>query len=541
MTDFQEALMRLDLFITQKMRQHNVPAMSLGLTDDTHTLFSKTEGLADVGARQPLVKQSLFQIGSIGKLFTAILVLQEVENGTIDLHAPLNTYLEWFRVHSTFDEPITVHHLLTHTAGIIAGTDDTGEHRYEAYLLRHTHTGTPPGTYFHYSNIGYKILTALLENVTGIAYGELVQARILDPLGMTNTLPVITHHIRHRLAVGYTHLYDDRPPLPGYPFVPAPWFEYGYGDGSIVSNASDMLIFLRCIINRGLADDGQAVITDTSFDLITTAYTEAFGEHHYGYGVTISTFDDITHFGHGGNMLGYSSIMLVDAINKLGVIVLANHAYCDLFSIADVALRLTRAAHAKQPLPKLPLIDEPSLIENATDFTGMFTASNGNTLSFIAEGRHLYLQLEAEDIQLFRRDKDRFVVSHPVYSQHMFEFSRNDDGAITEVIYGDAWYVNDTHTGITTFETPEIWHAYVGRYRSHNFWNPTFRVIIRKGQLLMLHSSGYSETLQLLEEAIYRPGMDERSPERLHFDTIIDGRALRAILSGAAYYRFFTP
>ncbi|MBC7871218.1 MAG: beta-lactamase family protein [Chitinophagaceae bacterium] len=126
----QAALMRLDQYITLKMREYNVPAVSIALTDAERTFFLSTDGVADVAARVPVVPDTVFEIGSISKSFTAIALLQEVEAGRLDLHAPIREALSWFAVQSRFDEPITPHHLLTHTAGLITGQNFAAGHHY---------------------------------------------------------------------------------------------------------------------------------------------------------------------------------------------------------------------------------------------------------------------------------------------------------------------------------------------------------------------------------------------------------------------------
>lgn len=538
MTKLQEALMRLDLFTAQKMREQNIPAMQVAVTDQNNTLFIASDGVADVAAHLPLIGSHLFQIGSIGKSFTALAILQDVEAGKLNLHAPVTTYLPWFKVQSSF-EPITIHHLLTHSAGIINGMDFTGEHLYEVYALRDTQTASAPGTYFHYSNAGYKALTLILEAINKRPYGEIIQERILDPLEMSQTLPVITHEAREQMAVGYSHYYDDRPAPPGRPLAPAPWFEYGYGDGSIVSNAEDMTRYLRFWLNGGKLPSGERLISEDSFAQMVTPYVTAFESHHYGYGLTISVFEGFTHYGHGGSMPGFSSMMLMDADNGLGIIVLANHGEAECFSIADNGLKLVRAAHTDQIIPTVPIVPEPSLIDNADDYVGTYT-QNGDHLIFFAEGRRLYLQLPDEDVQLFAYGRDRFVVAHPIFSSDAFEFKRDENGQITELFHGEMWYVTAAYQGENEFDVPADWHMLTGRYRAPNIWLPTFKIIIRKNNLLLMYPSGHAELLIALGDGTFRPGTDERSPERLHFDTFIDGKAARVIYSGAAYYPFFT-
>jgi CubicO group peptidase (beta-lactamase class C family) len=149
MTNFQAAFKRLDQFIEQKIKAANVPGMAVAVTDRERLLRVSTYGFADVAAQTPVTPEMLFEIGSIGKSFTSIALLQLREEGRLDLHEPVTRYLPWFEVQSEY-EPITLHHLMSHTGGIIMGADFPGEARYEVWALRETEATTTPGTYFHY-------------------------------------------------------------------------------------------------------------------------------------------------------------------------------------------------------------------------------------------------------------------------------------------------------------------------------------------------------------------------------------------------------
>src|SRR5690606_2064292 len=113
---------RLDRFVRQRMAEKNLPGVVLALTDRERTLHVGTWGYADIAAETQVTSATLFETGSIGKSFTALALLQLKDEGRVDLHAPVTEYLPWFRVQTRF-APITIHHLLTHTAGIIGGTD----------------------------------------------------------------------------------------------------------------------------------------------------------------------------------------------------------------------------------------------------------------------------------------------------------------------------------------------------------------------------------------------------------------------------------
>src|SRR3954453_8853414 len=112
----------LDDWISRRMAQQGTPGLSIVATDREKTLWGKGYGFADIAAQQRVTPETLFEFGSIGKSFTALLLLRMQDRDLVNIKAPLPDYLPCFAVKSSY-EPITVEHLLSHASGIITGTD----------------------------------------------------------------------------------------------------------------------------------------------------------------------------------------------------------------------------------------------------------------------------------------------------------------------------------------------------------------------------------------------------------------------------------
>ena len=144
-------------------------------------------------------------------------------------------------------------------------------------------------------------------------------------------------------------------------------------------------------------------------------------------------------------------------------------------------------------------------------------------------------------------EDDTFIVPHPAYDRFVFRFGRQADGGeVVELFHGADWYVNDRYQGPTSFGTPPEWDAFPGHYRAHNPWATNFRVVRRKGQLWLVFPvapDGFEDEQPLvpLGDGSFRAGADDTSPERVRFDVVVDGKALRAVLSDGVYERDFTP
>ncbi len=461
--------------------------------------------------------------------------MQEREAGRLDLDAPVTRYLPWFAVR-TGHGPITLHHLLSHTGGIIRGTDFSPDARFEVWAARETETGSPPGERFHYSNLGYKALGILLAAIAGRSYGEIVEERILRPLGMAASVAAITHETRRRLATGYAAFYDDRPRRRADPLAPATWLETDTGDGCLATTAADLAAYLRMLLNHGRGPTG-CVLSHESFALMTRPVIDAWPGTSYGYGLATMEIDGHRCVGHGGGMVGYNSDILGDLDDGLGVVVLANGPGV-VPGTAPFILRCLRAARHGEPPPDGSATD-PLRVDNAAEYAGTYRGGAGE-IDLTAERDRLLLRLRGDQIELEPRGEDAFLVDHPDFARFLLRFGRAGD-RVVEAFHGGGWYANERYAGPTRFDYPEGWTAYAGHYRSHNPWRTNFRVVLRKGALVLVEPSGDEESLVPLGEDTFRIGDDPASPERLRFDAVVNGEALRANRPGCDYYRFFTP
>ena len=499
-----------------------LPGLSLAVTDRDGLVASATFGYADLSARRPVAAETAFEHGSIGKTFTAVVLLQLHDEGRLDLQAPVVRHLPWFDVRSEHG-PIAVQHLLTHTAGLVMGSDASGDSRFDVWALRETETGFPPGERFHYSNVGYRTLGYLLEDLTGRPYPELVRERILEPLGMAATDPAVTGETRRRLAVGYERWYDDRPHRRHDPWVPAPWLETSTADGSLAGTAEDLAVFLRALLNRG-----RGLLAPESFELMLR---EA-DEWTYGYGLESRG----TLVRHGGSMPGFGSTMLGDLEAGLGVVVLVNSTDEGGLTeeVAEAARDLYRGAAAAPPA-----VPDPVVVENAEDYAGTYSNAE-RRLVLASEGERLVLEQAGARVSLERRRGDRFLADHPDFALFPLAFERDGD-MVVAAVHGSDVYAREGARAVPADTAPPEWSAYPGHYRAYNPWLTNFRILLRRGRLLLAYPKGPEDSLTPLEDGLFRVGVDEWSPERLRFDAIVDGRALRANLSGCDYFRVPGP
>lgn len=534
-----------------------IPGLAMACTDRERELHASTCGLACLASDAPVTSETLFPVGSITKVFTSLMLLQLYDERWVDLDAPITSYLPWFDVSSVF-EPIPVRALMGHTGGIIAGNDLSPDSLYEVWALRHTTATRTPNASFHYSNVGYKTLGFLVEAVTGQSYHDCLRTFIFEPLGMVNTYPAMVNALRPRCAVGYRPLYDDRPMPADRPIAPAVWIEAVTGDGCIVSTAQDMIVFLRLLLNRGQGPEGP-LISEESADLLLGGDRPWRTDDFYcKYGLAIRLYGDQPIIHHSGSMPGYMATMLGDLNRGLGVVALTNGPekwfdFDEMHTLVEYTLDGLRAIDARQPVPEPPEQTDPYVVPDAVIYAGTYVnhgecgedtegteMNKVSALTFIARQNRLLLEYESRQIALEQRGEDRFYADHPKFRLFYLIFERQD-GVVVAVSCGPSWYTNGTHTYPTAFVTPEAWQTYTGHYRAHHPWASNFRVIPRRDLLIMVYPSGEEQVLHTVNENTFRPDDEEDTPEWLRFDTVVNGRALRANLSGCDYYRWVTP
>ena len=263
-------------FDVQSLR-HPIVGAVVSVVYDSEVLFKRGYGWADLEARVPAdPDESLFRIASITKPFVWTAIMQLVEQGRVDLDADVNRYLD-FEVPATFEEPVRVWHLLSHTPGFeetwtawgaqdADRVGDLGEALEELLPAR----VWPPGEHAAYSNYGAALAGYIVQRVSGRPWAEYVEKHVLEPLGMhsTNARVAMRLELRARHAKGYRYQNGE--------FVPT---DYGYfrltPAGLMSSTAADMAHFMMAHLDRG-AFNGARILQESTASLMQSPL---FGPH----------------------------------------------------------------------------------------------------------------------------------------------------------------------------------------------------------------------------------------------------------------------
>ncbi|MGE5653175.1 MAG: serine hydrolase domain-containing protein [Bacillota bacterium] len=188
------AIAKIDAYVAEMVKQSGIPGAALALVKGDQTVFSKGYGVSNLALNSPVAADTAYGIGSITKSFTALAILQLRDQGLVDLDAPVQCYLPWFRVaDEQASRQITIRHLLNHTSGlpgnshglvwndpaVIRPSIEQAVRALKDVKLRH-----PVGSSFEYANMGYATLGLVIEKLSSQRYEDYLQRQILDHLGM---------------------------------------------------------------------------------------------------------------------------------------------------------------------------------------------------------------------------------------------------------------------------------------------------------------------------------------------------------------------
>ena len=245
--------------------RHGVPAASVAVLRGEE-VDAAASGILNLDTGVEATADSLFQIGSITKVWTATLAMQLVDEGRIELDAPVRRYLPGFRVADALvSEAVTIRHLLTHTSGIDGDHfADTG--RGDDVLERYVETCAelpqvhPLGATMSYCNTGFTVLGRVLEAVTDTVWDDLLRTRLVEPLGFTHTVTLPEDVLRFRAAIGHIQPqgHELRPaPAWGLPRTAGP-------AGAICSTGRELVAFAELHLQDGLGPGGARLLSEES-------------------------------------------------------------------------------------------------------------------------------------------------------------------------------------------------------------------------------------------------------------------------------------
>ncbi len=367
----------LDSLIVPGLERHHIPGLVLVVVRDSNVMFERGYGYADLERRVPFNPEStVIRIASISKLFTGTAVMQLVEQGRLDLHTDINRYLTRFQVEEWPGRPVTLHALLTHTAGFddraigkSARTQETQVPLGDFLARRLPPLIMPPGEVYTYSNLSNALAGLVVEEAVHEDYAAYVRSRILLPLGMLHS----DYRLRRDLAPLLTRSYSyDGAGYREHAFD----FINDYPGGQMLSTGGDMAKFMMAHLGLGSLR-GRRILSEES---ARRMHAPQFSHHPMlagavGYSFHIGSFRGDTILMHDGGYPGVASRLCLFPGRHIGLFMACN--IMDNSLITEVSVQLCeRLIPSPSPDTTIyPLVVLPAYDPGVDQFAGVYRFS----------------------------------------------------------------------------------------------------------------------------------------------------------------------
>lgn len=395
----------LDADFARLVAERGVPGAAVAVLKDGEVVDAAA-GLLSTATKVEATPDSVFQIGSITKVWTATLVMQLVDDGLLDLDRPLRDYLPEFRIaDETAAAVITTRQLLSHQAGFEGdvftdtGRGDDAIEKYVASLADLPQIFRP-GELFAYNNAGYSVLGRLIEVLREKTWEDALMEHLAVPLGLTHVSPSAYEAILHRVAVGHVGPGEDgiETPAPLWALVRS-----NEPAGSMLAmRARELVAFAKMHLDGGAAGDGTQVLSEASVAAMQRKQVDlpritGMGDA-WGIGWEIFVEGDQPIIGHDGGTVGQSSFLRIVPAAGLAVVLLTNGG--DVMGLFDdVVKRIVRDAGGAElhGFPTPPA--EPHPVD-PVPFVGSYSNSTFDMVVSVDDGGRIWLDSTPKGLAL---------------------------------------------------------------------------------------------------------------------------------------------
>jgi CubicO group peptidase (beta-lactamase class C family) len=328
MGDFPGAVTALDSIIRNNLEQQRIPGAAVALVHEGRIIFSKCYGYADTQRKVPITEDTYFMVGSLTKSFTALAVLKLIEQGKIDPNADIRNYIPDFSIKNLYasETLITANHLLTHTSGLMIDyyVHLTSEKKYSnadlLSQLKNEYLCFKPGSASKYSNIGFRLLGMMIEQVTGERFEDYLEREVFKPLGLNKSTFDYSDTMALFMSKGHngdtemSRLDNEDKPASG-----------------LFSTLKDLTIFLK-FLSSSSTPSTEGINHNKIIDSIIKNANPAIDTFYdnkniYSSGWYLNSyqFKDIhTVLSSSGNINGFSTAITYIPEERLGIVILTN-------------------------------------------------------------------------------------------------------------------------------------------------------------------------------------------------------------------------
>lgn len=347
---------RLTPLFEDAMRAYELPGAAVGVVAHRQVVYARGFGVRSTQTREPVLATTLFHMASISKPFVATAVMQLVEQGLVEIDAPVVQYLRYFTLADERYRAITVQQMLSHVSGMpdvkdyewhTPQYDDGALERY-VRSLSSQRLLFAPGERFEYSNMAFECLGALIAEVSGQTFDDYVQEHILNPTGMTESTLLKPAHLPDNWAAPHVRMLADEE-WDGYPYNRA------HGPSSTLhSSALDMCHWAIANLNRG-SFEGRRILETRSYDLLWSPRARLDYASPVGLSWFLEQYRGERMVWRGGGDTGFETYLALLPDRGAAMVVLSNLIPARVGNLGDAALDIL-LGHEPAPIRPLAML-----------------------------------------------------------------------------------------------------------------------------------------------------------------------------------------
>jgi CubicO group peptidase (beta-lactamase class C family)/D-alanyl-D-alanine dipeptidase len=529
--DYTDVVETLRPFIQQQMAEKELPALSIAIIEDQQIVWAHGFGMADSKTKTPASADTVYRIGSVSKLFTDIAIMRLVEQGELNLDAPVTDYLPDFHPRNPFGTPITLRQLMSHRSGLlreppVGNYFETSQPTLAATVrsLNDTELIFAPNTHTKYSNAAIAVVGYLLEARSHEPFAKYLKSSVLDPMGLRHSSFEPDPAIIANLAKAEMWTYD------GLKFE-APTFQLGMAPaGSMYSTVNDLGHFVSVLLAQGKTENG-ALLKPATLEQMWSPQFSNSGGRAFGLGFQVRSLDGHRLVGHGGAIYGFATTVNLLPEDKVGVVVVATKDAVNAVTdrIGEEALRLILAHRAGKPL-ELPPATSPVPLELGQKLASRYgTGDDAVDLSYL-DGHLSMLKLSGgEELELRKVQQlgDELIADGVTG----FSVKVSPD---TEGIRVESKALPKLPTPLPS-DAPAKWRGLIGEYG----WDHDILYVFEKDQRLnvLIEWMEFDALTQVTDDVFNFPSHGLYDGEKAIFARDASGNATQVQVSGVVFKR----
>ncbi|MDQ3061755.1 MAG: serine hydrolase [Acidobacteriota bacterium] len=528
---YRATIEMLDVFVRREMEDKQLPGISVALVDGSQMVWQQGYGFSDRKAKTPITADTVFRVGSVSKLFTDIAVMRLVEQGKLDLDAPVTNYLPDFKPRNAFGKFVTLRQLMSHRAGLVreppvgsyfdSSNPTLGE---TIKSLNQTALVYAPETRTKYSNAGIAAVGYVLEKTQKQLFADYLKSTLLEPLEMKQSdfkpTPKITKKLaRAQMWTVFGKTFD------------APVFELGIAPaGSMYTTTGDLARFASALFAADNNSPGAILEKASLEQMWTPQFAAPDQKSGFGLGFSLSELEGHRKVGHGGAIYGFSTQFSVLPDDKFGVIVVATEDFSNGVTsrIADTALKAMLAERENKSIPQ-PEITSPIDSDFAKKIAGRYT-SGDKAFDLIERGDNLSILNVNGGFEARLRFLGEALMVDDKFAFGTRIVPSSDGNSIT--------VGNETFKRIPTGKpasVPDKWRGLIGEY------GPDYDILYvfeRDGKLWTLIEQFEFDPLEQVSDNIFKfPNRGLYDGEQLVFTRDANGRATQVVAANVTFKR----